>query len=160
MSPQAQSTARQQGAAFSLIEVLIALALFAICANLTTSAFINALLARERNPERVYRDIAIDTVRRQLLLEKTLEDAEEGGTVPLLENEEALWSVEIFPTELIDLFECRFDVEFPDSEVPGQSFYSETLYLLRPTWSIDSERSTLLEDKKQALYDRRDFESY
>lgn len=160
MSIKARSTARKVGAAFSLIEVLIALALFAICANLITSAFINALLARERNPELVYRDIAIETVRRQLLLEKTLEDAEEGGTVPLLEDKEALWTVEIFPTELIDLFECRFDVEFPDSDTPGQSLYSETLYLLRPTWSVASERATLLEDKKQALNDRRDFDSY
>lgn len=160
MSTQVPSTPREQSAAFSLIEVLIALALFAICANLISSAFINALLARERNPELIYRDIAIDTVRRQLLLEKNLEDAEDGGSVSLLEDKEALWTVEIFPTELIDLFECRFDVELPDSEDSGQSLYSETLYLLRPTWSIASERSTLLNEKKQALYDRRDFESY
>ena len=64
---------------FSLIEVLIALALFAICSNLIASAFINALLARERNASSTYQDIAINTVRKQLLLEKNSEDAEEGG---------------------------------------------------------------------------------
>ncbi len=146
--------------AFSLIEVLIALALFAVCSNLIASAFINALLARERDPSIAYRDIGIDTVRRQLLLEKNLEDAEEGGTVKLIQDHEALWSVEIFPTDIIDLFECRLDIEFLEDELSQKGIYSETLYLLRPTWSDPSERATLLEEKKQALLDKRDFELY
>ena len=54
---------------FSLIEVLIALALFAIASNIIGSAFINALLSRERNNDNSYRDIAIQTARKQLLLE-------------------------------------------------------------------------------------------
>ena len=146
--------------AFSLIEVLIALALFAICSNLIASAFINALLARERDPSIAYREISIDTVRRQLLLEKNLEDAEEGGTVNLIQDKEASWSVEIFPTEIIDLFECRLDIEFLDDELSKRGIYSETLYLLRPTWSDSSERATLLEEKKQALLNEREFEFY
>ena len=146
--------------AFSLIEVLIALALFAICSNLIASAFINALLARERDPSIAYREISIDTVRSQLLLEKNLEDAEEGGTVNLIQDKEASWSVEIFPTEIIDLFECRLDIEFLDDELSKRGIYSETLYLLRPTWSDSSERATLLEEKKQALLNEREFEFY
>ena len=40
----------------------------------------------------------------------------------------------------------------------GQSpAYQETLYLLRPTWSESDKRSKLLEDKRQALEDARDF---
>ncbi len=146
--------------AFSLIEVLIALALFAVCSNLIASAFINALLARERDPSIAYREISIDTVRSQLLLEKNLEDAEEGGTVNLIQDKEASWSVEIFPTEIIDLFECRLDIEFLDDELSKRGIYSETLYLLRPTWSDSSERATLLEEKKQALLNEREFEFY
>mgnify|MGYP003326589102 CR=1 FL=1 len=55
----------RQTKGFSLIEVLIALALFAICSNLIASAFINALLARERNASSTYQDIAINSVRKQ-----------------------------------------------------------------------------------------------
>ena len=62
----------RQTKGFSLIEVLIALALFAICSNLIASAFINALLARERNVSSTYQDIAINTVRKQILLEKNV----------------------------------------------------------------------------------------
>ncbi len=145
---------------FSLIEVLIALALFAVCSNLIASAFINALLARERNPESNYQDIAIDTVRKQLLLEKNFEDAEEGGTITLLKKGEASWTVEIYPTDIIDLFECRLDIEFLESENPNQETYSETLYLLRPTWSESGERSSLLQEKKDALLNQRTFESF
>ena len=145
---------------FSLIEVLIALALFAICSNLIASAFINALLARERNPSSTYQDIAISTVRKQLLLEKNLEDAEEGGTLTLLEKGEASWTAEILSTDIIDLFECRLDIEFLESDNPNQAIYSETLYLLRPTWSKSDERSSLLQEKKDALLDQRTFESF
>lgn len=145
---------------FSLIEVLIALALFAICSNLIASAFINALLARERDPSSTYQDIAINTVRRQLLLENNIDDAQEGGTLTLLEKGEATWTAEIDPTDVIDLFECRFDIEFLESESPNQETYSETLYLLRPTWSESDERSKLLQEKKDALLDQRTFESF
>ena len=72
----------------------------------------------KENPASDYQDIAIDTVRRQLLLEKNFEDAEEGGTLTLLEKGEASWTVEIYPTEIIDLFECRLDIEFLESEKP------------------------------------------
>ena len=150
----------RQTKGFSLIEVLIALALFAICSNLIASAFINALLARERNASSTYQDIAINSVRKQLLLEKNSEDAEEGGTLTLLEKGEASWTVEIFPTDVIDLFECRFDIEFLESDSPNQETYSETLYLLRPTWSESDERSSLLQEKKDALLDQRTFESF
>ena len=144
---------------FSLVEVLIALALFAICSNLIASAFINALLARERNPATVYQEIAINTVRKQLLLEKNLDEAEEGGTLTLLEKGQASWTAEIYPTDVIDLFECRFDIEFLESDDPNQVTYSETLYLLRPTWSLSEERSSLLEEKKEVLLDQRTFDT-
>ena len=66
----------------------------------------------EKEIHRHYQDIAIDAVRRQLLLEKNFEEAEEGCTLTLLEKGEATWTAEIYPTEIIDLFECRFDIEF------------------------------------------------
>lgn len=157
-NPNTKQAKQKQG--FSLIEVLIALALFAICSNLIASAFINALLARERDPSSTYQDIAINTVRRQLHLEKNFDDAEEGGTLTLLEKGEASWTAEIYPTDIIDLFECRFDIEFLETDNPNQATYSETLYLLRPTWSESDERSSLLQEKKDALLDQRSFESF
>ena len=140
---------------FSLIEVLIALALFAIASNIIGSAFINALLSRERNNDNSYRDIAVQTARKQLLLEKNIDDAEDGGSVETLELREVDWYAEIIPTDMVDLFEVNLFIEFFDVKDDQSSNYNETLLLLRPTWSESDERSSLLQDKKEDLLDIR-----
>ena len=140
---------------FSLIEVLIALALFAIASNVIGSAFINALLSRERNNDNSYRDIAIQTARKQLLLEKNIDDAEDGGSIETLELGEVDWYAEIIPTDMVDLFEVNLFIEFFDLKDDQSTNYNETLLLLRPTWSESDERSSLLQDKKEDLLDIR-----
>lgn len=140
---------------FSLIEVLIALALFAIASNIIGSAFINALLSRERNNDNSYRDIAVQTARKQLLLEKNIDDAEDGGSVETLELGEVDWYAEIIQTDMVDLFEVNLFIEFFDVKDDQSSNYNETLLLLRPTWSESDERSSLLQDKKEDLLDIR-----
>ena len=140
---------------FSLIEVLIELALFAIASNIIGSAFINALLSRERNNDNSYRDIAVQTARKQLLLEKNIDDAEDGGSVETLELGEVDWYAEIIPTDMVDLFEVNLFIEFFYVKDDQSSNYNETLLLLRPTWSESDERSSLLQDKKEDLLDIR-----
>jgi general secretion pathway protein I len=153
MSPTILKHAPAKG--FSLIEVLIALALFAIASNIIGSAFINALLSRERNNDNSYRDIAVQTARKQLLLEKNIDDAEDGGSVETLELGEVDWYAEIIPTDMVDLFEVNLFIEFFDVKDDQPSNYNETLLLLRPTWSESDERSSLLQDKKEDLLDIR-----
>ena len=146
--------------AFSLVEVLIALALFAIASNLISSAFINALLSRERDNKTLYRDLAIATARKQLLLEAKIDDAEDGGKIETLELGEVDWYSEILPSEIVDLFEVHLYVEFFDLKDSRQTNYDEILFLLRPTWSESDERSTLFAEKKEALLDLRSSELF
>ena len=146
--------------AFTLIEVLISLALFALASNIIASAFINALLARESNPSITYKDIATQTARRQLLLEPNLEDAMDGARIETLEIGEVVWASEILPTDIVDLFECQLVIEFLDVDSETASTYNETLFLLRPTWSVSDERSSLLQDKKDTLIEDREFDSF
>jgi len=153
MNPRILKHAPAKG--FSLIEVLIALALFAIASNIIGSAFINPLPSRERNNDNSYRDIAIQTARKQLLLEKNIDDAEDGGSVETLELGEVDWYAEIIPTDMVDLFEVNLFIEFFDVKDDQSSNYNETLLLLRPTWSESDERSSLLQDKKEDLLDIR-----
>ena len=153
MSPKILKHTPAKG--FSLIEVLIALTLFAIASNVIGSAFINALLSRERNNDNSYRDIAIQTARKQLLLEKNIDDAEDGGSIETLELGEVDWYAEIIPTDMVDLFEVNLFIEFFDLKGDQSTNYNETLLLLRPTWSESDERSSLLQDKKEDLLDIR-----
>jgi general secretion pathway protein I len=146
--------------AFTLIEVLIALAVFAMAATYLTSTFVSALTARERsvNDDLLHADI--QAVRMQLLLEPDRDDAEDGGEYPTLRHGEAFWQARIEPTQLVDLFQVAFTIEFSDPPEDGPDGYEEKLYLLRPTWSETDERSDLLEDKRQELERNRDFDRF
>jgi general secretion pathway protein I len=145
-------------AAFSLIEVVVAVALFASAAVVLSSAFVNALLAREHGVRNNVFANDISAVRMQLLLETNLEDAEKGGDFKTLNSGEAQWQAIIEPMEVIDLFRVILEIEFPEAPEGMPFEYNEILYLMRPTWSLSDERSDLLEDKRQALYDERGFE--
>lgn len=145
---------------FSLIEVVVALALFAMAAVVLNSSFVNALLARERglSNDRLHADI--QAVRLQLLLEPNLEDAEDGGRYETLNSGTANWEASVEPTNLIDLFHVQLQIEFSDPQDDQAATHTESLYLLRPTWSESDERSELLQDKKDELENSRDFDRF
>ncbi|MGJ8650097.1 MAG: PulJ/GspJ family protein [Opitutaceae bacterium] len=145
---------------FSLIEVVIAVALFAMAATVLSSTFVNALLLRDRVQSNDIRNADIRAVRLQLLLTPNLDDAEDGAEIETLSNGEATWRAEIEPTNVIDLFHVELFIEFLDPQEEQEATHQETLYLLRPTWSDSSERSDLLQEKKDDLLDSRDFDSF
>jgi general secretion pathway protein I len=148
---------RRPLAGFSLVEVLIALAIFAAASTVLVSAFASAMLARDRSEGNDLLHTDIRAVRMQLLLEPSLEAAEDGGDYPTLNHGEANWQAAIEPTEIVDLFKVELQIEFSDPPEGQIASYSEQLYLLRPTWSEAGDRSELLEDKRAALEDSRDF---
>ena len=149
-----------RNAAFTLIEVLIALAVFAMASTYLISTFVSALTARERsfNDDMLHADIR--AVRMQLLLEPNREDAEDGGRYPTLNHGEANWRASIEPTEIVDLFRVELSIDFSKAPQGGPERLEETLYLLRPTWSEADERSQLLEDKRQELERSRDYSRF
>ena len=72
-----QHSRSKRVAAFTLVEVLIAVAIFAMAASVLMSAFVNALLSRESAAKYDLLNADIRAVRMQLLLEPNLEDAED-----------------------------------------------------------------------------------
>ena len=151
-------SAKRRG--FSLIEVTLATALFAMAATVLMGSFVNALLARERSLQRDVQAADIQMVRRQLLLEPNRDDAEDGGETDTLSSGTARWESEVKETNVVDLFRVDLTMEFPDVDtVSGQTpTHREVLYLLRPTWSETADRSDLLQDKKDDLLDQRAFD--
>ncbi|MFT5622378.1 MAG: general secretion pathway protein I [Bacteroidia bacterium] len=145
---------------FSLIEVVVALALFAMASVVLTSSFVNALLAREHGQSNDLRHADIRAVRMQLLLEPNMDDAEDGDRYDTLNNGTANWEASIEPTNVIDLFEVQLSIEFSEPQEEQAATYTESLYLLRPTWSKPDERSSLLQDKKDELQNARDFDRF
>lgn len=146
---------RHSHAAFTLVEVLIAVAIFAMTSTVLMSAFVNALLARESAANYDLFNADIRAVRMQLLLEPSLDDAEDGGDYESFHCGDASWEAQIAPTNVVDLFQVQLYIRFSDPPEGLPSDYSEMLYLLRPTWSESDERSDLLQDKREALEDSR-----
>ena len=145
-------------AAFTLVEVLIAVAIFAMAASVLMSAFVNALLSRESAVQYDLLNADIRAVRMQLLLEPNLEDAEDGDEYETVHSGEASWEAQVVLTNVVDLFQVALSIRFSEPPEGLVADYTETLYLLRPTWSESDERSDLLQDKREALEDtRRDF---
>ena len=146
---------RRADAAFSLIEVVLAVAIFGVATTVLTLSFTNALLARERSTGNDLLEADIRAVRMQLLLEPNLEDAGNGGRFETLNCEEAGWEATIQPTNIVDLFKVtlRIHLSNPPEDLPDE--HTEILYLLRPTWSENDDRAELLREKRKALEDLR-----
>ena len=152
---------RPSGRAFTLIETLVALVIFASAGVCLMSVFVSALEARQRSVSKDLFHADVRAVRMQLLLEPNIEDAEAGGSFATLAHGEASWQARIEPTNLVDLFRVALSIEFPESRERGPPIiHNETLYLLRPTWAEGDERSDLLEDKRDALLDSRHFDRF
>lgn len=145
---------------FTLIEVVIALAIFAGAAAGFTMTFIQIVTARELSVSNDLLDADLRAVRMQLLLEPDLETAEDGGELETLSNGEASWRASIEPTNVVDLFKVDLQIEFSEPDETGPRDFQETLYLLRPTWSETDERADLLAEKHEALEDSRDFRNF
>lgn len=99
------------------------------------------------------RSDAIVSVRRQLLLEPDREAAEQGGDYETLQYGQVRWESDIRETDLVDLFAVDLRIYFLENESKQTDRYEETLWLLRPSFSVPEERTALLERK------RRDFDN-
>ena len=140
---------------FTLIEVLLALALFGIIFGAIMQGFINTLQALSTLEESADRNPDVRFVRSQVIQIDDRDEMEGGGTIETLDLGPAEWQAEIEETDIADLFRLKLDITIrpPAPEEPVE--YHETLYVLRPTWSDPVERSILLGDAKKDLENER-----
>ncbi len=139
---------------FTIIEVLVALAILSTGAFVLTFSFANAVTGLHRQQDNGHWENDLQFVRRQVLLAKNMEELEEGDEIETLSSGVIAWeATEIEMAEVIDLF--RVTVEYEIEDAPeGYQYHSETLYLLRPAWSegeFAADRQELLQDKQEKL---------
>lgn len=137
---------------FTLVEVLVALAIFAMAAVVLGSAYVNVLNAYEAASRGM--DVNEDyTFARQFVLnEPDREKVEQGGDFQTAKGLQARWSAEIESTSIADVFRVIFTCEIDDPTRPEPQKVSETFTLLRPTWSTDAaERDKLKEEAKRRI---------
>ena len=144
---------------FTLVEVLVSLAIFALAAVALSAAYTNVLLARQAMRRLDVEDEAFTRSRAALLETVGLEDAKAGGEIDLSDGRKARWSAEVEPTQVSDLFSATLTVDVAETGVGNaQAARAETNYLLRPSWSVSGDRTKLTEAARERLRRLRPFE--
>jgi general secretion pathway protein I len=145
--------------AFSLIEVLVALAIFALAAVGLGAAYTNVLLGRQALKQ--YDVGAEDMARCRAALLETVnfDDIEVGGDIYLPDDRMARWQGKVEPTPVSDLFSVTLSAEI-QKEAGGEfiTMKEETRLLLRPTWSTASDRKVIRDAAKARLLQERGYE--
>ena len=143
-------------AGFSLVEVLVALFVFATVSVVFSQAFFNTLTALEQKAKQTANESALRFVRSQVILEPDLEEFEDGGEIETLDAGIATWQAEVEATEIPHLFQVSLQIEFEGSEEVEPWTHEESLHLLRPTWSELGDADDLQADIESRLLDDRD----
>lgn len=134
--------------AFTLVEVMMAMALFGIAVTTFAAAYINVIQAIEAIQVDQAYEQDLTLIRQQVLIKQDIEDLEEGGEIFTGSHGEASWRVEYEPTLVADLFKLTLIMEILDRETDKMREVVETHYLTRPTWSDPVERAELRADTR------------
>ena len=146
-----------RGGAFTLIEVLVALAIFAIAAVVLGAGYVNLMQMHASLRDRNGSEAEIVWAREALLAEPDRAVVERGGDVVLPDARTATWRATIAPTGVSDLFDVTLELDAPPVGGTGDLVRTkETLRLLRPTWSTEAERKELRDRAKQRMQRERE----
>ncbi|MSU69507.1 MAG: prepilin-type N-terminal cleavage/methylation domain-containing protein [Opitutaceae bacterium] len=137
--------------AFTLIEVLVSLAIFAMAAVVLGATYVNVLnsyaaMARSHDADEDAR-----FARTQLLAEPDLQKAQDGDQFDSTGGRHITWTATVEPTTIADLFTVTFRCEITDPALSEPKKITQILTLLRPTWSDPVERSKRLQEAKDRI---------
>lgn len=143
--------------AFTLIEVLVALAIFAIAAVVLGTTYVNLIQAHAAIRDRDGSDSDIAWARDALLIEPDRAVIERGADVVLPDGRTATWHATVTATGVSDLFDVLLEITAPPANGTGDLVRtSEKLRLLRPTWSTEAERKALRDKARQRIQRQRE----
>jgi prepilin-type N-terminal cleavage/methylation domain-containing protein len=128
---------------FTLIEVLFALALFTLAAVVLAGAYLNVLNGYEVAKRATVSDPDVQFARSQLLAQADVELARRGGEFATPDGRAVRWTATIEPTDSADLFTVTFDCEIAATTAVKEHKVQQVFRVLRPTWSVATERATL-----------------
>ena len=136
---------------FSLLEVIVALAVFALAAIVLGAAYTNVLTAYEVVQRANQTDEDIRFARAQLLAEPDRDKAEKGGDFIAAGGRPVKWHATIETTTTADLFTVTFVCELADAPIGGRKVVTEKFTLLRPTWADPVENEKLRQDARDRI---------
>lgn len=137
---------------FSLVEVLVALTVFALAAIVLGSSYVNVLNSYSVAARTAASSEDLAYARSLVLTQADITKLQEGGEFDTTSGRHAKWSAEVTPTAIADLFTVVFTCEIAAANQGDPEKSVQTFTLLRPTWSIDpAARSQLRQDTKTRI---------
>jgi len=141
--------------AFSLVEVLVALAIVAGAGLVLALAFSNvlrdyyAVFHREDHSS----DLTLVNAALYATVDPTV--AQAWNDLALPDNRKGRWRATITPGQIADLFAVDCEVEISGTGTTETFKTTEHLMLLRPTWSQPADRETLRAASRDRLAQRQ-----
>lgn len=139
--------------AFTVLEVLVALAIFAGSAVALTSGYLSVLNQYEHARVAMQADQNLKLARVALFAQPDLNLAGQGDDFEVIEGgitQQVSWTADINYTNIADLFEVTlYCAVTPQGGTTTTT--SETFRLLRPTWSDAAQRTQLQNESRQKI---------
>jgi general secretion pathway protein I len=136
---------------FTMLEVLVSLAIFLGFAVMLGASYLNILTAYAQiEHEGDYRN-EVKFARATLLAEPDFDTAEKGGEYEATNGRRVSWKATIEPTSTADLFTVNFEFEINGAELKQPLHVTESFRLLRPTWSKGEDRDKLRADARTRI---------
>jgi general secretion pathway protein I len=129
--------------AFTLVEVLVSLAIFSLAAVVLGTAYVNLLENYHAMQAWTAGKDELAFARAGLLVEPDRQHAERGGEVALSAGGTLRWEAKIDEAALPDLFRVEFSYESRPAGPGAVQRGREEFLLLRPTWSDPAKREKL-----------------
>ena len=140
--------------AFTLLEVLVALCIFAMAAVVLGSSYLNVLTSYESVSRSMKTNEDFAFARQLVLREPDRKKLEQGGEFDTAKGGHARWSAEITSTTMPNVFNVGFTCEISDTTGGEPQKVTQNLTVLRPTWVIDTgERDKLKQEVKARIYE-------
>ncbi len=141
--------------AFSLIEVTLALAIFALAVVVITQAFVNTMVSLNTIGSESLLEADIKFARSQIIKETNRDLLEAGGQMETLSSGTVYWIATIEQAQVSDLFYVTLSLELQSPDDNTTNVFTQNLILLRPEWSDPIERSAIIVENSDRLFSNR-----
>lgn len=137
--------------AFTIIEVLCALAILALAAVVLGSSYANVINGYIVMKKAYRAEDDFTFARAALLAEPDLKKVEEGADFTTVDGRKVRWSATVEPTTIADLFTVTFHCEIGGNATEQAARTEQVFRLLRPTWSEAGDRDKLRAESQRRI---------